>query len=76
MKYGVWFLVVLLLVLHQDYWQWGNATLDLGFLPRALTYHMLVSIVAAIVWMLAICFAWPKQPTDSGSEAQSRESDA
>ena len=59
MKYTVWILIVLLLVLHQDYWQWSNTTLDFGFLPRTLTYHVGISIAAAIVWMLATKFCWP-----------------
>ena len=60
MKYVVWMLVVLLLVFHQDYWQWTNTTLDFGFLPRALTYHVGISIAAATVWMLATKFCWPE----------------
>jgi hypothetical protein len=64
MKYVVWSLVALLLILHQDYWQWGIATLDFGFLPRSLTYHACISIASAAVWLLATKFCWP-----SGLEA-------
>ena len=60
MKYAVWPLIGLLLVFHQDYWQWTNATLDFGFLPRSLTYHVGISIAAAVVWMLATKFCWPE----------------
>lgn len=59
-KYVVWILVALLLVAHQDYWQWMDVTLDFGFLPRGLTYHVVLSIVAALLWILATMFCWPK----------------
>ncbi|MBC8353285.1 MAG: DUF3311 domain-containing protein [Planctomycetes bacterium] len=72
MKYAVWILVGLLLVFHQDYWQWSNTTLDFGFLPRTLTYHVGVSIAAAIVWALATKFCWP-EGLDEESEHSSQE---
>lgn len=59
MKYLVWILVLVLLVLHQDYWQWNNAELDFGFLPRTLSYHIILSLAAAAVWVLATVIAWP-----------------
>jgi formate hydrogenlyase subunit 3/multisubunit Na+/H+ antiporter MnhD subunit len=74
MKYIVWSLVGLLVVLHQDYWQWSNATLDFGFSPRALTYHACLSLAAAVVWVLATIFCWPKGLHDS--EAGSKPEDA
>lgn len=60
MKYAVWILVAGLMVFHQDYWQWLDATLDFDFLPRTLTYHIGISIAAAVVWMLATKFCWPE----------------
>ena len=74
MKYAVWIGVALLLVLHQDYWQWDNATLDFGFLPRTLTYHAALSIAVAVLWFLATLFCWPQnlnQQDDSSDEAAS-----
>lgn len=65
MKYLIWLLLGLLLVLHQDYWQWNNATLDFGFLPRALTYHMGISIGAAVAWWLATKCCWPSEAIDA-----------
>ena len=53
-------LILGLIVLHQDYWQWDNATLDFGFLPRSLTYHALISCVAATCWLAATRFCWIK----------------
>jgi hypothetical protein len=74
MKYAVWILVALLLVFHQDYWQWNNATLDFGFLPRSLTYHVGISIAAAVVWMLATKFCWPEGLEEA--PAHSKQEDA
>lgn len=74
MKYAVWIGVALLLVLHQDYWQWDNTTLDFGFLPRTLTYHAALSIAVAVLWFLATLFCWPQnlnQQDDSSDEAAS-----
>ncbi|MCA9123035.1 MAG: hypothetical protein H6822_01435 [Planctomycetaceae bacterium] len=72
MKYVVWFLVLLLLVFHQDYWQWNDTTLDFGFLPRNLTYHSVLSLVTAGVWMLATKFCWPES-LSSGEACTPRE---
>ena len=53
-------LVVLLAILHQDFWLWDNTTLVLGFLPAGLAYHVFYSIICGLVWMLAVKFAWPE----------------
>ncbi len=59
MKYLFWPLLALLIVLHQDYWQWDDATLRFGFLPQALAYHACLSIAAAVFWAWACRFCWP-----------------
>lgn len=59
MKYFVWFLIAVLIVLHQDYWQWNNATLVFGFVPFSLLYHAGISVAAATVWVLAVKYCWP-----------------
>ena len=73
MKYVVWGLVVLLVILHQDNWLWDDAPLIGGFLPITLLFHGGLSIAAAFTWFLATKFAWPAevaQPADpGGSEA-------
>jgi len=61
MKYVVWGLVVLLIVLHQDNWLWDNDTLVFGFLPITLAFHMGISLAAGITWFLAVKFAWPSE---------------
>ena len=70
MKYAIWSLVALLVILHQDYWQWDNATLDFGFLPRALTYHACISIAAAVVWIVATKFCWPEGLEEASDESE------
>ena len=59
MKYVVWLLIVVLVVLHQDTWNWDNDRLVLGFVPVSLMYHMCISVGAGCVWYLAVLFAWP-----------------
>jgi hypothetical protein len=59
MFYLVWGLVLVLIVLHQDYWLWDNTTLVFGFLPIAIFYHMGISLAAVVVWLLATRYAWP-----------------
>ena len=59
MKPLLWCLVIALLMSHQDYWQWNDATLVFGFLPYALVYHVGVTLAAAAVWLLATTLCWP-----------------
>ena len=66
----VWCLVVLLVILHHDLWNWDNASLVLGFLPVTLAYHAGISIAASVVWYLATRYAWP----DNVDEAAAVES--
>jgi len=77
MKYLVPCLIVALIVLHQDYWQWHDQTLDFGFLPRALTYHASLSVLAAIVWWMAVQWCWPEEgeveAAASGTEDAGKE---
>ena len=60
-------LLVLLALAHQDFWLWGRigpgeADRPLfGFLPIGLAYHIAVSIVAAILWAMAVKYCWPSE---------------
>lgn len=56
---AVWAVVVLLAILHQDVWFWGDQTLVLGFMPIGLFYHAMFSLACGGVWALAVKFAWP-----------------
>ena len=52
--------VVLLYVLHQDFWFWREARpLVFGFLPIGLFYHAVFTLASsAALWLLVKC-AWP-----------------
>lgn len=50
---------VVLGLLHQDFWLWDNHDLWLGFLPSGLGYHLVFSILAALLWAGALRWAWP-----------------
>lgn len=63
----VYIALILLAILHQDFWFWDDATLVLGFLPIGLAYHSAYCIVAAGVWYLATKFAWP-DPDSEGED--------
>lgn len=65
MRYFVWILVALLLVLHQDNWFWNDNTLVFGVIPVGLFYHACISLAAGVTWYLATCFAWPVTTEDA-----------
>jgi hypothetical protein len=51
--------IILLFVLHQDFWNWNRLDLLLGFIPVGLWYHALYTIaVAGLMWLL-VKLAWP-----------------
>ena len=72
----VWVLVAVLAVLHYDFWYWGDRTLVFRFLPIGLAYHALISILAGLVWFLAIRFAWPSELEVWADEGDSSEEQA
>jgi len=61
MRNVVWFLVVVLAIVHFDFWFWDDKTLLFGFLPIGLAFHASFSIACGLVWFLAVNFAWPKE---------------
>jgi hypothetical protein len=74
----VWAAVILLFILHHDFWFWDDRSLVLGFMPVGLFYHVLFSIVASLTWLCAVKFAWPEEIEEwaSGSEANPSASTA
>ena len=60
MKQVIWLLVALLIIFHQDFWNWESDTRIFLGLPVGLVYHAGLSLAAAAVWALACRFAWPK----------------
>lgn len=53
-------IVIVLYVLHQDFWFWRDAhPLLLGFIPIGLSYHAVYTLVTALVMWLLVKYAWP-----------------
>lgn len=61
MNHVVWILIVVLLVLHQDNWNWDSDYLVFGFMPIGLFYHACISIAAGVVWFMSTKFCWPDE---------------
>jgi hypothetical protein len=60
-KHAVLVLVIVVMVLlHQDFWLWKNKNLVFGFLPAGLAYHVCYSILASVVMAILVWFAWPQ----------------
>ncbi len=52
--------IILLALLHQDFWWWDDSdTLVFGFVPVGLAYHAFMSLAAGVLWALAVKFCWP-----------------
>jgi hypothetical protein len=52
-------LVILLIILHHDVWNWDNKEPVFGFMPMALLWQAGISIGAGVTWFLATKIAWP-----------------
>ena len=53
-------LVVVLYILHQDFWFWRTARpLAFGFLPTGLFYHAGYTLAVSLVMWVLIKRAWP-----------------
>lgn len=50
--------LVLLYLLHNDFWNWRDSSLVLG-LPVALHYHLSYCLAAAGLYFLLVRWAWP-----------------
>lgn len=54
--------VVVLYVLHQDFWFWHTAhPFVFGFIPIGLFYQACFSGAASLVMWLLVKYAWPSQ---------------
>ena len=59
----------MLLILHQDVWNWNDATMVLG-LPVGLTYHVGLCVLAAVVFF-SLCKAY--LPASDPADASCRD---
>lgn len=63
-------LVVLLYLLHQDFWFWNKPTpLVFGFLPIGLFYHVVYTLAISILMWLLVKFAWPAHLEKADNES-------
>jgi hypothetical protein len=58
-KLALFLLIAAVYVLHQDYWNWRNASLTFGLLPAGLAYHAAYSVVCSLLMAVLVKFAWP-----------------
>jgi len=56
--------IVVLMLLHQDFWFWEDPSLVMGFLPVGLFYHICFSMAAAGFFALVVRFCWPQDLED------------
>ncbi len=65
---------VLMLIIHQDFWAWGNESLIFGFMPVGLFYHTIFSIFCALLGWAAVRYAWPHELEEKAEKpAQEQE---
>lgn len=70
MRYVIYGAAILLAVLHQDFWYWDDPTLVWGgIIPIGLAYHMIFSVLSAVIWALAVVFVWPTDVEEEVKEA-------
>jgi hypothetical protein len=72
MRTIVWVLVVVLAIVHFDFWYWNDRTLLFGFLPVGLGFHAGFSLACGFVWLLAVKFAWPSEIEDWAEDGVSQ----
>ena len=70
MKLAVWITIAVLLVLHQDNWNWNSDYMVFGFMPIGLFYHACISMAAGITWYLATIFCWPAELAEAKESAK------
>lgn len=58
-------LLVLLFILHNDFWLWENNQLILG-LPIGLLYHIMFCIVASILMLFLVKYSMNNSNEDDG----------
>jgi uncharacterized protein DUF3311 len=57
---GLTVAVIVLYVLHQDFWFWRSAQpFVFGFLPIGLFYHICYTLAVALLMWLLVRHAWP-----------------
>jgi hypothetical protein len=76
MKWLLTVMVVVVYLLHQDYWLWHDKSLVFGFLPVGLAYHAGYAILAACMMAVLVRYAWPAHLEQTVAETQETSSEA
>jgi uncharacterized membrane protein len=60
MKWVLFVLTMVLIVLHQDFWNWSKVDPRwFGFMPIGLWYHAIFCVAAAVLLAMFVAFMWP-----------------
>ena len=51
--------VILLYLLHQDFWFWRDGTLVFGAVPIGLFYHAVYTVATSLALILLVRLLWP-----------------
>jgi hypothetical protein len=77
MKWLIYAAAAVLLVLHQDFWNWGKiGPFAFGFLPIGLAYHAAFAVACAVMMALLVAVAWPKHLEDVQPEPGVKQDDS
>ena len=57
--------IIVLYLLHNDFWLWDQPTLMLG-IPVGLLYHIGFCIVTSILMMMLVKYSWPRHLDSDG----------
>ena len=68
MRYVIWGLLLVLVLLHQSGIAADSTELLFGFLPEGLAFHIGISLAAGVTWLLATIYAWPVDEESAGGE--------
>ena len=70
MKWILYAATIVMIVLHQDWWNWSQTDPKwLGFMPVGLWYHGLYCVAAATLLWLFVAFCWPTHLEDAQQQA-------
>lgn len=75
MKVILALLTLALVIVHQDFWNWGAVDAAGGFLPVGLWYHALFCLAASALLWLFVAFAWPTHLESAEPEVPGAERD-
>jgi hypothetical protein len=54
-----WLFFLVMLFLHQDFWNWSTEEVSFLGMPTGLFYHTIFSMVCSLLGAWAVICAWP-----------------